>query len=70
MTWLEEYMATLTERERQVVRLLGQGMAPKQIARQLGTAPSTVRKQVYSAQHKAGCSTVIELAVKVATSTD
>lgn len=63
-------MATLTERERQVVRLLGQGMAPKQIARQLGTRPATVRVQVHRAREKAGCATVIELAVKIATNAD
>lgn len=63
-------MATLTERERQVVRLLGQGMAPKQIARQLGTRPATVRVQLYEARKKANCGSVIELAVKVAIGND
>jgi RNA polymerase sigma factor (sigma-70 family) len=67
MTWLEEYMASLTERERQVVLMLSNGMAPKQIARQLGTKPATVRVQVHQARKKANCATVIELAVKVAT---
>ncbi len=59
-------MATLTERERQVVTMLSRGMAPKQIARQLGTRPRTVRNQLYNAKDKAGCQTLIELAVKVA----
>ena len=59
-------MATLTEREREIVILLGQGVAPKQIARLLGTRPSTIRQQVHRAREKAGCVTVIELAVKVA----
>ena len=68
--WLEVFMATLTDRERQVVTLLGRGMAPKQIARELGTRPATVRQQVFQAKQKAGCSTVIELAVKVATEND
>lgn len=67
MTWLEEYMATLTERERQVVQLLSSGLAAKQIAKQLGTRPDTVRRQLRQAQDKAGCATVVELAVKVAT---
>ena len=66
MTWLEEYMASLTERERQVVILLSTGMVPKQIARQLGTAQRTVRNQLYNAKDKAGCETIIQLAVKVA----
>jgi DNA-binding CsgD family transcriptional regulator len=66
MTWLEEYMASLTERERQVVLMLSNGMAPKQIARQLGTAPRTVRNQLYNAKDKANCETLVQLAVKVA----
>ena len=63
-------MATLTDRERQVVTMLGRGLAPKQIARELGTRPATVRQQVFQAKKKAGCSTAIELAVKVATEND
>ncbi len=63
-------MATLTDRERQVVTLLGRGMAPKQIARELGTRPATVRVQIYEARKKANCGSVIELAVKVATNAD
>ncbi len=59
-------MATLTERERQVVTLLGRGLAPKQIARELGTHTRTVRNQLYNAKDKAGCDTLIQLAVKVA----
>ncbi len=68
--WLEVFMATLTARERQVVLLLGRGMAPKEIARHLGTRPATVRQQVFQAKNKAGCRSVVELAVKVATETD
>ncbi len=63
-------MATLTDRERQVVTLLGRGMAPKQIARELGTRPATVRVQIHEARKKANCGSVIELAVKVATNAD
>lgn len=58
-------MAQLTRREKQVVLLLGAGLAPKEIARQLNTRPATVRQQIYQAKRKAGCSTVIELAVRV-----
>lgn len=60
-------MASLTEREKQIVTMLGQGLAPKQIARLLGVRPATVRQQLHRARERAGCATVIELAVKVAT---
>ena len=59
-------MAPLTEREQQVVTMLGRGMAPKQIAKELGTQTRTVRNQLYNAKEKAGCETLIQLAVKVA----
>ena len=59
-------MATLTERERQVVTLLGRGLAPKQIAREPGTGTRPVRNQLYNAKEKAGGDTLIQLAVKVA----
>lgn len=62
-------MAKLTPREREVVELLGKGLAPKQIARQLGTSPRTVRNHIYRAKDLAECQTVIELAVKVAKET-
>ena len=39
-------MATLTDRERQEVTLLSRGMAPKQIARELGTRPATVMNRL------------------------
>ena len=58
-------MSKLTAREKQVVLLLGAGLAPKEIARQLNTRPATVRQQIYQAKCKAGCRTVIELAVRV-----
>lgn len=59
-------MATLTRAEAEAVRLLSQGLAPKQIARQLGKGTRTVRNQLYNAKEKAGCETLIQLAVKVA----
>ena len=65
MSWLENYMASLTERERQIVILLGQGLAPKQIARLLNLRVSTVRQHLFEARQKALCTTTIELAIKV-----
>lgn len=58
-------MTQLTRREKQVVLLLGSGLAPKEIAVRLNTRPATVRQQIYQAKRKANCRTVIELAVRV-----
>lgn len=63
-------MTNLTERERQIVTMLGQGLAPKQIARLLSIRPATVRQHLFEARRKALCVTTIELAVKVATAQD
>lgn len=52
---------TLSPREREVCLLFARGMADKQIAAELGTAPSTVQAQRARAFQKLGVSTVIEL---------
>lgn len=59
-------MTNLTNRERQIVAMLGQGIAPKQIARLLSIRPATVRQHLFEARRKTLCTTTIELAVKVA----
>jgi DNA-binding CsgD family transcriptional regulator len=59
-------MAQLTPREREIVALLGQGIPPKLIALKFNTSARTVRAQIYAARDKVGCTSVIELAVKVA----
>ncbi len=58
-------MASLTDRERQIVIMLGQGLAPKQIARHLGIRPATVRQHLFEARRKTLCETTLELAIKV-----
>lgn len=59
-------MSQLTPREREIVILLGEGLAPKEIAARLGVKPGTVRNQLLIARDKIGCTTTVQLAVKMA----
>ena len=52
----------LTDAEREVVRLLADGYAPKQIAFMRGVALATVRSQLKRAKYKTGARTLAELA--------
>ena len=54
-------MATLTERERQIVTLLAGGESQKQIARQLGLKHATVRATLCRARQRTGTVTTAEL---------
>jgi DNA-binding NarL/FixJ family response regulator len=45
---------------------LAVGMSNKQIARELGSSPNTVRNQIYAVFRKAGVSNRTELALRVA----
>ena len=56
--------AQLSPREQDIVRRLAQGLSLKEIARELGTAHSTVRKQVMGAREKMGCRSNAEMVVK------
>lgn len=60
-------MATLTDKERDILTLLGDGWTPKAIARELGIRPGTLRKILWRARDRNGCTTIVELAVKVVT---
>lgn len=51
----------LTPREMAVARCVAQGMAYKEIARQLGRAPATVRNQIQSIYGKLGIGSIAEL---------
>lgn len=51
----------LTSRERECVKLLSSGKAPRQIARTLGTSRNTVRNQLSSIYQKLGFSGQVEL---------
>lgn len=55
----------LTPRECEVVRLLTTGLAPKEVARTLGIASKTVYVHVYNAREKTGCTSTVQLAVKM-----
>jgi len=50
----------LTERESEVLRLTGQGAAPKEIARRLDLSPGTVRNYLSRAVAKTGARTRLE----------
>ncbi len=53
-------------REVEILKLLAVGMSNKQIARELGSSPNTVRNQIYAVFRKAGVSNRTELALRVA----
>ena len=55
----------LTAREREISGLLAKGLSHKDVARQLGIAPSTVRNQIRSVYLKTGISSRAELATLV-----
>lgn len=53
-----------TQREVDILKLLARGMSNKQIARELGSSPNTVRNQVHSVFRKAGVANRTELALR------
>jgi len=55
-----------TGREIEILHLIAQGLSNKQIARQLGSSPNTVRNQIHAVFRKAGVSNRTELAMRVA----
>lgn len=57
-------MGTLTQRERDVVRLLAQGKSPRQIAAELCLAPATVHQYTWMIRAKTDTRSNIELAIK------
>ena len=59
-------MSKLTQREREVVQLLGQGMRPTQIAEKLCVSHSTVKTHIANMRDKTGASSTLELAVQAA----
>jgi DNA-binding CsgD family transcriptional regulator len=59
--WADE---GITDREADVLRLIGQGLANKEIAAKLGVSPRTVEKHVESLLRKTGRRTRVELALQ------
>lgn len=59
-------MSKLTQREREVVDLLSQGMKTTQIADALCVSPSTVKSHILHMRDKTGAASTLELAVQAA----
>jgi two-component system, LuxR family, response regulator FixJ len=59
-------MTVLTNREREVVELLAQGVPQTEIARRLCIEYTTVQKHAQAARQKTGCGTTMQLAIKAA----
>ncbi|MFD4611825.1 response regulator [Streptomyces sp. NPDC058440] len=59
----EERLATLTERERDVLALLGQGLANGEIGRRLGIGVGTVKTHVSAILQKTGTESRVQAAV-------
>jgi DNA-binding NarL/FixJ family response regulator len=59
-----EPFAGLTPRERQVALLITQGLTGKQIARQLGISPGTVRKHRDNIASRAGLRSIADIIVR------
>lgn len=55
-------MTTLTQRERQVVAAICRGLVEKEIARELGCAPATVKVHAKRILRKTGCRNRAQLA--------
>lgn len=53
----------LTEREKEIIKLVAQAKSNKQIAAQLGIKEATARSHIYSAMKKLVCHNRVELAV-------
>lgn len=59
-------MSRLTNREREVVELLGRGMRPAQIAERLCVSHSTVKTHIAHMRDKTGAGSTLELACQAA----
>ena len=56
----------LTSREREIVRLVGDGISNKEVAQQLGLSVGTVKIHMHSIFRKTGARTRYELIVQMA----
>jgi DNA-binding CsgD family transcriptional regulator len=55
----------LTEKEQEVCRLLAEGMAPQEIARQLAIKPGSVYRHLVTIREKMECDHLVALVAKV-----
>lgn len=55
-------MKDLSQRQRQVLRLLARGEAPKQIARELGVSVATVRAHLQRSRDRCNAPTAVLIA--------
>lgn len=58
------FMARMTPRQRDVIRLLAQGYSQKETARRLGIAYGTVRKHVLAARERTACRSTNEVVAR------
>jgi len=58
-------MDVLTQREKEVARLLAQGKSTQEIATELCIAPRTVKMHLDNARGKADCTNRLQLAIKI-----
>lgn len=56
-------MSKLTNRQREIVRLLAAGYSQKEAARRLGIAYGTVRKHTLAARERTACRSTVEIVV-------
>lgn len=56
-------MSKLTNRQREIVRLLATGYSQKEAARRLGIAYGTVRKHTLAARERTACRSTMEIVV-------
>ena len=57
-------MAKLTNRQREIVRLLAAGYSQKEAAKRLGMAYGTIRKHTMAARLRTDCRSTMEIVVK------
>lgn len=65
LAWPAGPLDSLTDRERQIVYAITQGLSFKQAARRIGVAPSTVANHLYRVYRKLGVNSRTELATLV-----
>ncbi|MBK8799616.1 MAG: response regulator transcription factor [Anaerolineales bacterium] len=58
-------MATLTKRQREIVRLLATGDSQKEVARKLGLRHGTVRQHMMKIRERTSCRSTSEVTYRV-----